>query len=535
MSNPKSHTITSLAAAFILGALGYYGLVVSPVFESPSTQAQPLTNVITSAATPTPVRQRSADTLRLLGNQRTLLDFEIALLRSLMHYSAEDVQQLFNPIVTQLTGSRLRIASNAIVRHWAQQAPHQALARLLKSNHPLQAEWIVTLFGHWPVEQFETAQQAIENLPLWLRYEALSALLAASSSTAVVQRLELAEQLGVYSSPFNSNEEFVAAWEQISNLPASKQKDKRLHQIASSWVQSNPQHALDAIQQLPAGDARTGLVDRALSSWAFFDGPAAIDWLLLQPHSPETTARILANTVYFFDPSTNQFDALLTAVGETNQPILRQRLIPALATSDTEAAIELFAQLGNLAEDQRSINSIGYQLATRFPSRYLDWLSTLPEDTKNAAVTIGLYSLSAEDFDIALTAIDKLEDPTSSLHNRAFLVSQMTAKQPQQIRQWIAEQPDVQRPPLYKAFTQSLASTNLDAALSIANSLSDPGERSQAMLGALPLLDDPAVIAELFQEAQDRDVRTAIAHRAIDLLEYTDPLVAAQYREYLQQ
>ena len=231
-------------------------------------------------------------------------------------------------------------------------------------------------------------------------------------------------------------------------LPAGKQRDRMIANLAGSWAFREVDPALRWAQSLPESDAKADAVQRVVRYWAMTDAPAAAAFIARQP-AGEKRDEALKNVGASWaanDPA----GALAWAAAQPDEAI-RKNMIPLalgkLAADDPAAATARLPVLPTLEIRRDAIKEIAAKWAERAPQEAARWLLSLP---------------AADSSDVALRDV----------------ISRATYRDPTATAHWLDElAAHPRREVMVEAFARSAESSDPPAALAWANTLKDAGKR----------------------------------------------------------
>jgi hypothetical protein len=164
---------------------------------------------------------------------------------------------------------------------------------------------------------------------------------------------------------------------------------------------------------------------------------------------------------------------------------------------------------------------------TAFLDRLMSRLSS--EETRMADSML-ISVLGLNDPPSAVARVEAMADPDRRAAAAQNLVQQWTQVDRTAALQWIDSRRRNERGPLYQAYTGALAQWDHEGALAFARGLNSPEMRDQALLGVVPGLSDVDSLESIYQEVENKDIRTQLAARIYHQLREVDPARAERYR-----
>lgn len=275
-----------------------------------------------------------------------------------------------------------------------------------------------------------------------------------------------------------------AAFDYLGKLPESRFKDQAVHFAALKFAAKDPEGAATAAARLSPGQSRTDAINSVVGVWAQADGRKALQWVQSLPvgavhDSAERSALFVwvhidpVASYPFIEklPPDNIKNALITNVANE------------WALLDHQAALKWANSLPEGSEKELGIENVTESWADFDPRAASDYALQLPLGPVHQQATAGVTERWATQNPLAAAdwVANKLDSPSQQMA-LPRLMNFWAMETPQQAGEWVANlPPGTLREIAIQSYVQAANNWAPDLAVKLANTLTDPGVRSQKM------------------------------------------------------
>ncbi|HEX2749943.1 MAG TPA: hypothetical protein VHM91_18180 [Verrucomicrobiales bacterium] len=292
-----------------------------------------------------------------------------------------------------------------------------------------------------------------------------------------------------------------------------------ISQISSVWASTDHQAALAWAKTLPPKEGGEYAISNVLGNMARADGPAAA--AVLQD-LPATLRRSQLSQVVDNWANYDREGALAYARSLDRPQDKAAALAACVNRMDFSEATEINAILAELPQGQQrqqALRSLAENRAYYDPGGTLDWLATLSENDRNAALRNGsLYQLASGDPKKAAEILKSTPELASQPGQWGAIASQLASEDPLSALAWAeaVETPAARKQSIDRVM-ESWARENGPDALAKAQSLSDPAQKKSAIASVINTWadQDPDAVLKWAEGATGEEREIALLRASI--------------------
>ncbi len=321
---------------------------------------------------------------------------------------------------------RERVAAKSIIyARYAELDPLAAVESALAQETD-KREMLDRVFTAWAKHDFEAALAHARTIQGALRQPAASAVLAVSEALDPARRQALAEAFSLQDAlaMMDTMEQLdgdpALAWRHALATESVEARAQQLFQVGTAWVQRDPEQALAAAMELPAGGILGAVVPFLVERWAEQDADGALAWILAQPKSRARGEMLGAVARIVAQGAPQDALALAATLDGVDRRHMAQAALQAWAQTDAPAAMRALEEAADLGVPSEVRFSLLAQWSDTDPHAAFEWAVAQKSSMENThLVVLPLQQIAARDPQEALRLAEKL----SGMQRRGALAS----------------------------------------------------------------------------------------------------------------